>query len=121
MQISPSAARRAVQVVAVTEALSWAGLLISMLFKYVLADDERGVQFFGPVHGAAFIAYVLTTLGVRRVLSWSSRVTVLALVCSVPPFASLAFELWADKTGRLAPSSDRSPNGAATERDGVGV
>ncbi|MDQ1620237.1 MAG: hypothetical protein QOE19_2806, partial [Actinomycetota bacterium] len=51
MQISPSAARRAVQVVALTEALSWAGLLIGMLFKYVLADDERGVQFFGPVHG----------------------------------------------------------------------
>ncbi len=102
MPITPSVARTAVRVVAVAEAISWAGLLVGMLFKYVVADDERGVQLFGPLHGAAFIAYVLTMLLARRALAWGHSVTAIALLCSVPPFASLMFEVWADKTGRLA-------------------
>lgn len=73
-----------------------------MLSKYVLADDERGVQVFGPLHGLMFIAYVVAVLAVRRIFSWIPAVTFIALVCSVPPFASLLFEVWADKTGRLA-------------------
>ena len=122
MHLSPFTARRAVQVVAVIEAISWAGLLIGMLFKYVVDDDERGVQIFGPVHGAAFIAYVVTMLMVRRTLAWTPRVTLAALVCSVPPFATLAFEVWADRTGRLArPGSSSSEQTAPPDRDIVGV
>ena len=122
MHLSPSTARRAVQVVAVLEAISWAGLLIGMLFKYVVADDERGVQLFGPIHGAAFIAYVVTILAVRRTLAWTPLVTLAALVCSVPPFASLAFEVLADRTGRLArPAGRPGDRTAPADRDIVGV
>ena len=49
-----------------------------------------------------FMAYLVAVLAVRRIFSWSPAVTLVALVCSVPPFASLLFEVWADKTGRLA-------------------
>lgn len=90
------------RVIAVSEAITWMGLLVGMLFKYVLADDERGVQVFGPLHGLMFMAYLVAVLAVRRIFSWSPAVTLVALVCSVPPFASLLFEVWADKTGRLA-------------------
>jgi len=122
MPLSPSRARRAVQIVAVLEAISWAGLLIGMLFKYVVADDERGVQLFGPIHGAAFIAYVVTMLAVRRTLAWTAPVTLAALVCSVPPFASLAFEVWADRTGRLArPARQAGDRTAPADRDTIGV
>lgn len=101
MQISPPAARSAIRIAAVGEAITWAGLLVGMLFKYVLADDERGVQIFGPLHGTMFIAYVVAVLVARRTFAWSHPVTLAALACSVPPFASLFFEVWADKTGRL--------------------
>lgn len=101
MQISAPAARSAVRIVAVGEAITWAGLLVGMLFKYVLADDERGVQVFGPLHGAMFIAYVAVVLVARRTFAWTHPLTLAALACSVPPFASLLFEVWADRTGRL--------------------
>ena len=67
------------RVVAVAEALSWAGLLIGMFFKYVVIEHEIGVQVFGPVHGAIFVAYVAVTLatwGAQKVAptisSWST-------------------------------------------------
>jgi len=99
-------------VVASLEAVSWLGLLAGMYVKYVLDGGERGVQVFGPVHGGLFVGYVLTTLLVARRLRWSLRLTLVALACSVPPFATLAFEWWALRRGRLhqtAPEATRAP------------
>lgn len=87
---------------AVAEAISWAGLLIGMLFKYVITQNEIGVQVFGPIHGAIFLFYVATALWVRRGQSWSWFVTAIALLSSIPPFGSVLFERWATRTGRLA-------------------
>jgi len=87
--------------VAIAEAISWTGLLIGMLFKYVLSDNEIGVKIFGPIHGGIFIAYVVTVLVVRGPLRWSWPVTLLALAASVPPLFTWFFELWAVRTGRI--------------------
>lgn len=99
-------------VVASLEAVSWLGLLIGMYVKYVTEGGERGVQIFGPVHGALFVAYGLLTLLVARRLRWSPAVTLVALACSVPPFATLVFEWWAVRRGRLdagVPRPRRTP------------
>lgn len=101
--------------VATAEAISWAGLLIGMYVKYVADGGERGVQIFGPVHGGVFVAYGVLTLLVARLQRWSVGVTLVALVCSIPPFATLAFEGWAARTGRL---TSRTP---ASARDSVPV
>lgn len=90
------------RVVATAEALSWAGLLLGMFFKYVVVHDEIGVQVFGPIHGGVFVAYVVSVLVLFRRFGWSRRVTVLALAASVPPFATYAFEVWAQRSGRLS-------------------
>ena len=87
--------------VAIAEAISWTGLLIGMLFKYVLSDNEIGVQIFGPIHGGIFIVYVLTVLVVRGPLRWSWPVTLAALAASVPPLFTWFFEIWAVRTGRI--------------------
>jgi integral membrane protein len=87
--------------VAVAEALSWAGLLVGMLFKYVVSDNATGVHVFGPIHGGVFVLYVLTALVVRRPLRWSLATTAGALAASVPPFGSVVFERWATANGRL--------------------
>ena len=87
--------------IAVAEALSWAGLLIGMFFKYVAGGNETGVHVFGPIHGAVFVAYVLLALAVSRPLRWDLRTSAWALIASVPPFGSIAFERCATATRRL--------------------
>ncbi|MGH3615766.1 MAG: DUF3817 domain-containing protein [Pseudonocardia sp.] len=86
---------------AIAEACSWAGLLVGMFFKYVVVYDDIGVQIFGPVHGALFVAYVVITVAVARPLGWGRGTVVLALAASIPPLFTLWFERWATRTGRL--------------------
>ena len=90
------------RLVAVAEAVSWAGLLLGMFLKYVVQTGAQGgVPVFGPIHGAVFTVYVVLTLLSVRPLRWDARTTLLALVASVPPFGSIVFERWAVRTGRL--------------------
>jgi integral membrane protein len=89
---SAPAVATAFRVVAVAEACSWAGLLVGMLFKYLIVGDEIGVQVFGPIHGALFVGYVVITLLAGRTFGWRLPTTLLGLACSIPPFATLWFE-----------------------------
>ena len=100
--MNPRTVATAFRIVAVAEALSWIGLLSGMYVKYVPETTELGVKVFGPIHGGIFIAYVVIALITARVLRWSPRTTVLALVCSIPPLATVWFE-------RLATRNDRLP------------
>ena len=84
-----------------TTAVSWALLLAGMFVKWVLRTSEVGVQVAGPIHGAVFVVYVVLALTCWRVLRWDLRTTALALVASIPPFATVWFERWAARTGRL--------------------
>ncbi|MCE7010971.1 DUF3817 domain-containing protein [Kibdelosporangium philippinense] len=90
------------RLLAFAEAVSWAGLLIGMFFKYVVVQNEIGVQIFGPIHGVIFVGYVVVTLLVRTPQRWDVGTTFLALVASIPPFGTILFERWANKRGKLA-------------------
>lgn len=92
----------AFRVFAAAEAVSWTGLLIGIYFKRVADWGPAGVQIFGPIHGTVFIGYVLVALLTWRQQRWSLFVGLAALAASVPPFFTLAFELFASRTGRLA-------------------
>jgi integral membrane protein len=96
----------AFRVVAVAEALSWIGLLAGMFVKYVPRTSELGVQVFGPIHGGIFLAYVVVALVAARVLRWNAATTLLALVASVPPLATVWFERRATRLGQL-PTGER--------------
>lgn len=87
--------------IAILEAITWLALLIAMFFKWVLGHTQA-VQVPGMVHGIVFIAFVLISLVTARQLRWSARVTLLALVSSIPPFGTLVFEWWAQRNGHLA-------------------
>jgi integral membrane protein len=99
--VNPRTAATAFRVVAVAEALSWLGLMIGMYVKYVPETTELGVQIFGPIHGGIFVVYVVVSLVASRVLRWDVPTTLLALAASVPPLATVLFERWAARTGRL--------------------
>ena len=96
----PGVAKR-FRVVAVAEAISWLGLLIGMAFKYGPADNPIGDKIFGPIHGAIFVLYLIATLLCIRPLKWGIGTTLLALAAAIPPFFTLIFEVWAQRTGRL--------------------
>jgi integral membrane protein len=87
---------------AIAEAISWLALLVGMAVKYGPPGNEIGVQIFGPVHGGLFVAYVALVLLVGRLRRWSWLTVGVALLCAVPPFATVAFERWASRRGLLA-------------------
>ncbi|MBB5791232.1 DUF3817 domain-containing protein [Jiangella mangrovi] len=87
-----SAALRWFRIAAIAEAVSWAGLLVGMFFKYVVVENEIGVQIFGPIHGVIFLAYVGTVLAVWRAERWSFSTTILGLASAIPPFMTVWFE-----------------------------
>jgi integral membrane protein len=98
---SSSRARAAFRTLAVVEAFTWAGLLAGMAVKYLGSGAETGVHVFGPLHGAAFVAYCLATLLVARTFGWGPVRTLVGLAASVPPFGTWVFEAWALRHGHL--------------------
>jgi integral membrane protein len=72
-----------------------------MAVKYLGSGDETGVHVMGPLHGAAFVAYVLVALWTARMFRWSPRLTLVALVAGIPPFGTWVFEAWATRNARL--------------------
>lgn len=93
---------RAFVVIAVVEALTWAGLLVGMYLKHVADVTELGVRVFGSLHGAAFVAYVVIALLTARSQRWPLVwTTVLALASALPPFVTVVFERAARRRGLL--------------------
>ena len=95
--------------VAFFEALTWAGLLVGMAFKYFPADgNEIGVKIFGPLHGAAFLLYLPVTGWTIYRLRWGFLTAFAAVIASIPPFGTFVFEQWVARTGRLGELSKPS-------------
>ncbi len=88
--------------VAIAEAVTWALLLVGMFLKYVTDTTELGVRVFGMVHGVVFVAYCLVTLVVWVDQRWSAGRGVLGLAAAVPPFATVAFDVYAERRGLLS-------------------
>ena len=95
-------AARWFRLIAMAEAVSWAGLLLGMYFKYLgTPRTEVGVKVFGMAHGLIFIAFVVTGLLVGIAYKWAAPTWLLALLASIVPLASVTFLIWADRTGRV--------------------
>lgn len=95
----------AFRAIALLEAFTWAGLLVGMLFKYALGGDTLGVRIFGPLHGAAFVAYIPVTLLCAWRYRWGLGATALGVLAAFPPLGTLLFERWILRTARLRPKT----------------
>ena len=103
------------RVVAVTEAVTWLGLLVSMYVKYLTDATHTGeemVSVTGMAHGIAFMAYCATTLAVAVVGRWTLGRLVLGLVSAIPPFMTVWFDRYAESRGHLPTSWRRTPTPA---------
>jgi len=94
------------RVVAHLEAVSWAGLLVGVLFERVLTQyAELGDQLvagFGSVHGLLVLAFAGLGIALAVARRWEPRMYVLGFLAALFPFATIAFDRWAMRHGRYA-------------------
>lgn len=95
---------RLFRVLAVAEMITWALLLIGMFVKYVLDAGGGMVSVAGPIHGFAFLAYVLVTLLVAIDQQWKVGAVLLGIGSAIIPFLTWPFERWAERRGMLGRS-----------------
>ncbi|HET8641557.1 MAG TPA: DUF3817 domain-containing protein [Pseudonocardiaceae bacterium] len=67
------------------------GLVVAMGFKY-LADEPRGVEIIGPIHGFVYAVYLAVALDLAIRAKWSVRGTLLVLIAGTIPFLSFVAE-----------------------------
>lgn len=103
MSASVSPAGRVFAVAAFLEGITWAGLLVGMLLKYVTETTDLGVWLFGRLHGAAFLFYVVVAVVSALRLRWPWWASLLALLAAVPPLVTVPLEMWFRRIGLLAP------------------
>jgi len=104
-------------VVAIVEAITWAGLLVGMYLKHVADATDLGVTVFGRLHGAAFLVYVVVAAVAAVRLRWRPGTIVLAMIAAVPPLATVPLEIWMRRTGRLVRRADApAPEAVASLR-----
>lgn len=104
------------RLVAFAEAVSWAGLLIGMYFKYVgTPRTEVGVKVFGMAHGLIFIAFMVLAIVVGIAFKWGLGTWLSALLASIVPLGSVIFIIWAERAGRLGTANVSGPPGPVAE------
>ncbi|CAG7619043.1 DUF3817 domain-containing protein [Leucobacter soli] len=88
---------------AFAEAVTWAGMLAALLVRFSGATDAL-VGPAGGIHGFVFLTYCVATACVWIDGRWLPGTGLTGLLASVIPFATVFFELWADRRGLLAGS-----------------
>jgi integral membrane protein len=86
------AALRQFRLVALAEGASFLVLLlVAMPLKYLLGLP-LAVRIVGSIHGALFIAFVLTLIRVGMARHWPFHRWLLAFVSSIVPFGTFVFD-----------------------------
>lgn len=101
--LTPERLGRLYSIVAVIEAITWAGLLVGMFLKHITETTDVGVSVFGMAHGIVVMVYVAVAVVAAARLRWSKRETIIALVAAIPPLATVPAEIWLRRRGALAP------------------
>ena len=93
--------RRLFRLIAIAEAITWTLLIVGMILKYGTKTTELGVSIGGALHGFVFLVYGATVLLIGINQRWPIGTILVGLVSAVVPYATIPFDLWADRTGRL--------------------
>ncbi len=85
---------------AIAEAITWTLLIAALILRATIGLD-LAVLVAGAIHGFVFLAYGATVLLVGVNQRWSIGLMVLGVVTAVVPYATVPFELWLMRRGRL--------------------
>ncbi len=86
---------------AIAEAITWTGLITGMILKYGFDAGGLPVLIAGSIHGLVFLTYAFTAVLVGVNQRWPIGTIVLGVVTAIVPYATIPFDIWADRTGRL--------------------
>lgn len=93
--------RRFYRAVAVAESITWTLLIIGMLLKYVGGLGTLPVLIGGSIHGFVFITYALTAVLIGVNQRWSVKQIVAAVLTAIVPYATIPFDGWLVRRGKL--------------------
>lgn len=101
---APQAARltpkKLYRIVAIAEAITWTLLITGLILRATIGLDIA-VTIGGSIHGFVFLAYgataVLTAINQR----WGVGLGLLAVVTAIVPYATIPFDIWAHRAGKL--------------------
>ncbi|MFE5670710.1 DUF3817 domain-containing protein [Agromyces sp. NPDC056523] len=85
---------------AIAEAITWTLLITALVLRATVGLDQA-VLVGGSIHGFVFLAYGATVLLVGVNQRWSIGLMALGVVTAVVPYATVPFELWLMRRGRL--------------------
>ena len=85
---------------AIAEAITWTLLITGLILRATVGLDVA-VVVGGSIHGFVFLAYAATVLLVGVNQRWSIGLMALGVVTAIVPYATVPFELWLVRRGRL--------------------
>ncbi|MFM1992579.1 MAG: hypothetical protein RL600_407 [Actinomycetota bacterium] len=86
---------------ALSEGVTWTLLLGALLIRALFGINPILLTIIGGLHGAVFLGYGVSAalIGVNN--RWGLGRTVLAIALAIIPFATVPFEISAERKGRL--------------------
>lgn len=88
------------RIVAIAEAITWTLLITGLLLRATIGLNIA-VTIGGSIHGFVFLAYgataVLTAINQR----WGVGLGAVAVATAVVPYATIPFDVWAHRAGKL--------------------
>jgi len=92
--------KRLFRALAFAEAVTWTILIVAMILKYAAGIDQAWLVG-GSIHGFVFLAYAFSVVLVGVNQRWSVGLMALGVVTAIVPYATIPFELWLVRRGRL--------------------
>ena len=92
--------KRLFRALAFAEAVTWTILIVAMILKYA-AGVDAAVLVGGSIHGFVFLAYAFSAVLVGVNQRWSLGLIAFAVLTAIVPYATVPFELWLVRRGRL--------------------
>lgn len=86
---------------ALSEGVTWTLLLGGLAIRALFGAPQLALTIVGGIHGAVFLGYGVSAALVGVNNRWGFGRTILAIALAIIPFATVPFEISAERKGRL--------------------
>lgn len=100
---------------AIAESATWTLLIAGMVLKYGVQVGGWPVSIAGFLHGLVFIGYGLTAVLVGVNQRWPKRLMAFGVATAVIPYATIPFDAWLERRGKLGGSWRKHSTGHADD------
>lgn len=100
---------------ALSEGVTWTLLIAALIYRALIGGPPILLTIVGSIHGAVFLGYGVSAALVGVNNRWGFGRTVLAIALAIIPFATIPFEISAERKGRLVGDWRRSKSDDARD------